>query len=100
MANSTATAIEAIVLIMLMGKRINGIDLAYILKGVLKGVVAGLVMLAGLLYWTHTAQDLSSWLIAVGGVFIGIVLYCVMAFIIGLEEFREGIRFLREKLAR
>jgi len=100
LANSLATALEAAGLVLLMRRRINGLEGMYIWRGTLIGLAAGSVMLFGLWFWQNMTMGWSVWFVALGGVFIGVLIYFLVALVLGLDEIKAGLRFIRLRLTR
>jgi putative peptidoglycan lipid II flippase len=88
LANSLATAIEATALFIFMGKRLNGIEGKSIADGAWRVALAALGMGIGLLFWTQGTESLGGWLVAVGGVGIGGVLYFMGVWFLKVPELR------------
>lgn len=75
LANSLATALEATALFIFMRRRLNGIEGAYIARGFAACASAALAMAIGLWAWLQATGDLPRWLVALGGVVLGGILY-------------------------
>jgi len=100
LANSLATALEAAGLVLLMRRRINGLEGMYIWRGTLIGLLAGSVMMFGLFLWQNMTVGWSGWLIALGGVLFGALIFFLVALAFGLDEIKAGLRFIRLKMTR
>jgi putative peptidoglycan lipid II flippase len=89
LANSIATALEAIGLYILIRKRLSGLADRSIISGIgfaLLGSAAMGVFLWGWIEWT---KSISIWLIAPGGVAVGGVVYFTTVYLIGAREARR-----------
>ena len=104
LANTIATAVEAIGLIVIMRNRIGGLNERYILKGVLKTLAATIGMIFVLIAWLNWASLSSVLVIALGGIFIGGFVFGIIALLLRLEEsilvFRYGYNRLSNKFSK
>jgi putative peptidoglycan lipid II flippase len=75
LANSLATALEAIVLFIIMRRRLNGIDGHVLARGFGKSALAGLGMGISLFYWMKATGEMNQWIILLGGMAAGVLLY-------------------------
>ncbi|RIK30210.1 MAG: murein biosynthesis integral membrane protein MurJ [Anaerolineae bacterium] len=75
LANSLATALEATALFIFMRKRLNGIEGKSIANGAWRVAVAALGMGVGLMAWIQLSLSQTRWLVTLGGVLIGGVIY-------------------------
>ena len=96
LANSFATALEAIVLFIFMRKRLNGIEGKSITDGAWRVGLAGLGMAIGLLVWIQATGGMMWWLIALGGVAMGGIIYLAGVVILKVPE----IKFLTSAVSR
>jgi putative peptidoglycan lipid II flippase len=100
LANSLATALEAAGLLILMRRRLNGLRGRYVLTGAAQALVATLVMSAGLWLWLAWAGDQATWLVAVGGVILGGLIYGLVILALGVSEARRLLSWLMRRLGR
>jgi putative peptidoglycan lipid II flippase len=75
LANSLATALEATALFVFMRQRLEGIEGSYVARGFIACALASLGMGIGLWFWTQAAASLPHWIVALGGIGIGAVIY-------------------------
>lgn len=96
LANSLATILEALVLLYLMRHRLDGLEGRSILRGGLQALVAAGVMGLILLLWMKTAVNWQVWLVAGGGILVGVLAYGLAAWLLGVRELRTVLsRLLR-----
>jgi putative peptidoglycan lipid II flippase len=88
LANSFATALEAIALFFVMRKRLHGIQGSYIARGFIACAFASLGMAAGLWFWMQITGSMMSWLIALGGVILGGCIYFAGVTILKVPEIK------------
>jgi putative peptidoglycan lipid II flippase len=98
LANSLATALEMVVLWILMRRRLQGMDGKSILDSVLKSAAAALVMSIGMWGWLQLTSDLPVWLITIGGVILGAVIYGGLVFLMRVKEARALANILVRRL--
>jgi putative peptidoglycan lipid II flippase len=96
LANSLATALEAIALFVFMRQRLNGIEEGYIRRGLFACAVASLGMGIGLWLWIQAMGSLPRWVVALGGVVIGGIIYGVGVILLRVPE----IQILMDAIAR
>lgn len=98
LANSLATALEATVLVLLMRRRLKGLNGADIAKGVGQFTLAALGMALGLLFWMKAAGALNPWLIGLGGVTAGGLVYGLGVVALKVPEIQSVIGFLKRRI--
>ncbi|MDH5606890.1 MAG: MATE family efflux transporter, partial [Anaerolineae bacterium] len=99
LANSLATALEMIVLVVLMRKRLSGLEGKYILGGSLKSVLAALGMTAALAGWSSLTAVQPVWLVAVGGIAVGGIVYLGLMAALRVEELRQVVGVLQARFS-
>lgn len=97
LANSAATALEALTLFIVMRKRLSGMEGRQLANGVGKACAAALVMGLGLMVWNGVMGKGNFWLAALGGVTIGGLIYAVMLILLRVPEVGNLIQLLRKK---
>lgn len=75
LANSLATALEAIALFVVMRKRLGGIEGGHILRGTIPSLIAAAGMMLILIGWLNYGKSLSVWALVPAGVAIGGAVY-------------------------
>jgi putative peptidoglycan lipid II flippase len=96
LANSLATALEASALFIFMRQRLNGIEGNYIARGFLTCAVASLGMGIGLWLWLQATEGLARWIVALGGIVIGGIIYGIGVLLLRVPE----IKVLKDAVAR
>lgn len=89
LANSFATAIEAAGLLALMRKRLNGLEGRDILRGAYHSIMATLAMSLGIWVWFEKTSVSSLWMVAAGGVFLGLSIYALALLLFDFDETRR-----------
>jgi len=98
LANSLATALEAVTLLLLMRRRLEGLNGAEIAKGAGQASLAALGMGLGLLFWMQATGNLNPWLAGSGGVAVGGLVYGLGAILLKIPEIGDLIAFVRRKM--
>jgi putative peptidoglycan lipid II flippase len=100
LANSLATALEAAVLFVFMRRRLNGLQGPYILRGFGTAALSALGMALGLLAWINWMGGQSRWVIALGGVMLGGLIYGLGVLALGVPEIKMLTRMVSTRLKR
>jgi len=98
LANSLATALEMIGLLVFMRRRLGGLEGKKIIQGSLQAVAAALVMGLGLAAWLIFTTGRPAWMAVAGGLLTGAVLYGVSVLGLGIPEARSLVRVLKRRL--
>ena len=86
LANSLATALEATALFIFMHRRLHGIEGNHILRGFTMSTVAALGMGIGLWLWIQSTESLARWIVSLGGVVIGGLIYGIAVILLRVPE--------------
>lgn len=106
LANSVATTFEALVLLWLLGRRMEGFDGWRIGKSAMRTTFSALFMGAMLWLWIEWSQRLEplahlnndGWLQALGGLVLAAISYGVISLVINGEEARPAINMLTRRV--
>src|SRR5215217_4971410 len=98
LANSLATVLEATALFIFMRQRLNGIEGAYIARGFAACGLAALGMGIGLWSWIQATGDLPRWLVALGGVAMGGLLYGAGILLLRVPELQTLLHAIAQRL--
>jgi len=97
LANSTATAFEAGLLLFLMRKRLHGIRGERVLDAFMKAV-AGSVLMGGILWgWMAVFSGRSLWLVGGGGVLAGTLVYLLWVVLLRVDEAGIALTYLKRR---
>jgi putative peptidoglycan lipid II flippase len=94
LANSLATALECAALLALLRRRLGGLDLARLRRGLAATLGSSLVLGLGLWAWLGVSNGVSVWVVGGGGVGLGAVVYWLAALVLGAPEARQLPRML------
>jgi len=100
LANSLATALEAAALFIFMRKRLNGIEGRSIADGAWRAGLAGLGMAIGLWMWIQLSGGMNRWLVALGGIALGGIVYLAGVTALKVPEIKMLIDAVRRRLIR
>ncbi len=100
LANSFATALEAAVLLVLIRKRLSGLEGASILRLLGQSALACAVMGAVLYAWLWFAGGLPNTVLTLGGAALGMGTYFAAALLLGVKDLRLLVVRLKERLLR
>ena len=100
LANSLATALEAATLFIFMRKRLNGIEGRSLLDSAWRIGLSGLGMASGLLVWLQLSAGMNRWLIALGGVALGAVIYFIGVMLLKVPEIRTIVNAIGRRLIK
>jgi putative peptidoglycan lipid II flippase len=101
LANSLATAIEAVVLWWVMRKRVQGLPVQHVIRGVLQAGFCAAVMGVFLWIWLQFSQALPAWQVTLLGILIGSGVFLLAAVWLKIPELRSlGYAILRRMKVR
>ena len=96
LANSLATALEMVLLMILMHKRLSGLNGTSITRGFGQAAIAASGMGIALLWWMQAQSTSATWIIVLGGLIIGGTVYLFGVWILKVPEIRQ----LKEAIQR
>jgi putative peptidoglycan lipid II flippase len=100
LANSLATALEAATLLIVMRVRLKGIEGKNILRGFAAASVAALGMSLALGWWSQAAGSLNRWIVGLGGVAVGGIVYGAIIAALRVPEVQMLTSALRRRLKK
>jgi putative peptidoglycan lipid II flippase len=98
LANTVATSLEAVGLMWWMRRRLSGLALTRVWPGLWRTALAAAVMGALLAAWLQATRALSPWMVGVGGVALGGLVFAVTAFVLRVPEARMLPRYVMERV--
>ena len=99
LANSLATTLEMVGLLVLMRRKLNGIQGRWITKGLLQAAAATIIMGAGIWIWLRFSVSFSAWVVTLGGVAIGLLLFGLAAILFRVEEVQRVIQAIQHRIS-
>jgi putative peptidoglycan lipid II flippase len=100
LANSLATALEAVTLFILMRRRLNGIQGKEIATGFVQAWLGTLGMGLGLWFWLQVMASRATALTALGGVLLGGFLFGLIVWLIKVPEVQSLILAIQRRIIR
>ena len=97
LANTLATSLEMVALLILMRRRLNGLESRHILPAVLAALLAAAAMAATITFWLTVTPD-NVWITTLGGLAIGGGIYAVLLVVFRVEEVQTVLRAIRQRL--
>jgi putative peptidoglycan lipid II flippase len=98
LANSAATGLEMVVLLILMRRRLNGIEGKTILRVTAAGSLAALGMAGALWLWLQLGHLQPNWLLVSVGIVLSTVLYGGLLAGLRVQEIRQGWSWLANRM--
>ena len=98
LANTLATGLEMIGLVIIMRKRLGGLDGKRIWSGFLKAALSGVLMAIALWGWISSAGRDSVWILGLGGILIGFFVYTAGLWILRTTELKQVYQAVRSRL--
>jgi putative peptidoglycan lipid II flippase len=98
LANSLATAVEMIGLVILMRRRLGRLEGKSIAAVALKALAAALLMSLGLWAWMNAARGLPAWQVTIVGVALGGLIYGAAVLAAGIPEVRNTLGWIIRRL--
>ena len=99
LANSLATFLESFALLFFMRRRLSGLEGRNVLNGAWKALLAGGFMSAVLWGWVWLTGRAGNWLITLGGMAVGILVYTMGLLVLRTPELARVLGFVRRKLS-
>jgi len=100
LANSLATALEMVVLLILMRRRLDGIHGARVLQGFGAAALGSAAMALALWVWVRQIGTAAPWLVVAGGVGIGGLVYGTVIGLLPVPEVRQLIQAVQSRLGK
>lgn len=100
LANSAATALEMVLLLALMRRRLNGLEGPSVARATLQAGAAGLGMLLALTGWLALTSNLPAWFVVLGGVAAGAAVYGLLLAALRVDEVGQALGLVQRVLQR
>ncbi len=99
LANTLATGLEMIGLIWIMRKRLDGLNGKSIGMAVFAAMASGAAMSLGIIFWGFYGGNLPTWILALGGILIGSLIYGGGLWLLKNHELQQVVNAARRKIA-
>jgi len=100
LANSLATALESVVLLVLMSRRLKGMNGRHIWQGVGQSLLAAAVMAGMLVAWQGLLRSQGALYQLLGALVLGLGVYALLVWLLKVPEVRGLLRIIRQKLGK
>ena len=100
LANSLATALEMVGLILIMRLRLGGLEGRLVWSGLGKASIAGIAMCGAIWVWSILAGALPGWAFTLGGILAAVVIYGGGLAMLKTDEIRQLAGALQRRLGR
>ncbi len=97
LANTLATGLEMVGLVLIMRKRMGGLDGKRIWSGFFKAALSGLLMAIALWVWISGSGRDSVWILGLGGILIGFFVYTAGLWILRTSELKQVYQAVRSR---
>ena len=99
LANSIATGLEAIALLVIMRKRLHGLEGSKIFVLLWK-VLLSVTLMGGLIFWLEKTLQVGNILLLVVGAFVGSITYAVGLLVFKTEDFSNLVGLVLQRILR
>lgn len=89
LANSAATFLEMLVLLFLMSRRLGGLEGGRLWRGLGQAALGGVIMGLAIWAWFSAMNNAPVWMLAAGGVVLGLGAYALAAWVLKVRELSE-----------
>lgn len=100
LANTVATTLEMVILLLLIRGRLGGLEGRQISAGSVKSLLATVAMSLGIVFWLGLSVGQAVWVIAMGGILIGGGIYAWMMSLLKVPEVKELWGYVLKRLGR
>jgi putative peptidoglycan lipid II flippase len=100
LANSLATALEAAALFIFIRRRLKGIEGRFLADGFVRCAAAALGMALGLWFWIQAMGEMNRWIVVLGGVVLGGVIYLLGVLLLRVREVQLIAGMIMQRLRR
>ncbi len=100
LAVSVSTALEVAALMLILRKRLGGINGGSLLKAAGSSLLANGILIGGLLFWLEYTRTLPVYVITLGGMTAGLILYSLVLALLRVPEILAIFVGLKKRLAR
>lgn len=98
LANSLATAIECVILLVIMHRRLQGLEGKSIIILTMKAILAALLMGMALSLWLNSSINFSPTFVTLAGALLGALVYGIVVLLSGVQEISNLWASVRSKL--
>lgn len=100
LANTLATALEMVGLVLIMRKRLGGLEGPLIWTGFRKALISGGLMAFAIWIWYSLAVNFPNWIFTLGGILIAVVVYGAGLAVLKTKELHQLTEAVLNRLSR
>jgi len=100
LANSLSTALESAALLLLMRKRLNGLQGRQVWIGITQSMLATALMSLVIILWQSLLAGHSALLLLGGGLLLGLFVYALLLWLLKVPELRRLLQLLKDKIKK
>jgi putative peptidoglycan lipid II flippase len=100
LANSLATALETVGLLVLMRKRLGGIEGNKISQAAIQAGTAAIAMALALYFWMGFIGKYSPWIAGGGGIVVGGMVYALVVYLLRVDEISSLLKIIQTRWKR
>ncbi len=100
LANTLATALEMVGLILIMRVRLKGLEGTFVWTGLGKSLLSGALMSSAIWIWFSLGRDLPGWVFTLGGILIALIVYSAGLAILKTDEVGQLVRVFQRRFGR
>ena len=86
LANSASTFLEMLILLYIVNKRLRGLEGNRVAQGLVQAVMGSTAMGVAIFFWLRVVSSSQVWLVAVGGIVCGLMVYSLAAWALRVPE--------------
>jgi len=97
---TAASFLEMAILLFYMRRKLNGLEGTHLFNGLLKALIAGGLMSLAVWGWLSISSAYSKWVVGLGGVAIGIMVYIMVLWLLRVPELKMILQIGSKILSR
>jgi putative peptidoglycan lipid II flippase len=99
LANTLATGLEMVGLILIMRSRLGGLNRKQLWSGTKISLGSGVLMAGSILGWLLITTQYPNWIVTLGGILIGLVIYLAGLGLFRTPELRQAFQLVKNRLS-
>lgn len=97
LALSLSTTLEAVTLLVIMRKRLGGLNVREFWHMGIRCLASTVIMAVGLWGWLRLIEGRAAWLVTLGGILVGVTLYTGVLILLRVREVDQVIRLIKNR---
>jgi hypothetical protein len=87
-------------LILIMRRRLGGLEGSLIGSGLMKAILAGTLMSSAIWFWSYLGGNLANWIFTAGGIVFAVMIYGIGLTILKTKEIQQLTGFLQQQFGK